>query len=193
MTDLEPCLQRLVDGEMNARDRETFLQHAEEEPQRWREIALAFVEHQRLREDFGALFANDEISDMAPSKVISLPARHRAPWWSIAAVLALMLGLGFLLGKQESTNTPMAVAQIEPTKSDVAPLRLRVQTQTDDGKPQTLDLPAYDEKMLLQRAPQMRRDGWEVSWRTDVLTGQLGDGRRVVVPVSSPSAHYRGQ
>jgi len=193
MNDLECPLQRPVDGEMNARDREAFLLHADEELARWREIALAFVEHQRLCEDFGDFFVTNGPAEPAPSKMIPLPIRHRSPWWTIAASLIIMLGLGFLLGKQEFTEMPLAAAQIEPSNSDTAPLRLRVETQANDGSPQTLELPAYDEEMLLQRAPQMRRDGWQVSWRTDVLTGQLGDGRRVIVPVSSPSAHYRGQ
>ena len=193
MTDLESPLQRLIDGEMNARDRQAFLQHADDEPARWREIALAFVEHQRLREDFEGFFVTSEPAEPAPSNVIPLPTRQRTPWWTIAAGLMFMLGLGFLLGKQEFTEMPLAAAQIEPSDSDLTPLRVRVKTQANDGSPQTLELPAYDEEMLLQRAPQMQRDGWQVSWRTDVLTGQLGDGRRVIVPVSSPSAHYRGQ
>ena len=189
MNDLEPHLQRLIDGEMNARDREAFLQAADKEPSQWREIALAFVEHQRLQEDFSDLFSHDK----APSQVIPHPSSQRSSWWTLAASLVAMLALGFLIGQLDRTSTPLAIAQVEPPTPDPGQLRLRVQTQTADGQPQTLELPAYDEQSLFQHAPKIRQEGWQVTWQTDVLTGRLGDGRRVLVPVSSPSVHYRGQ
>lgn len=190
MTEYE--LSRLVDGEMNTRDCEHFLQKAEQSPEHWREIALAFIEAQKLQEDFKDIFAEEE-APQAPA----VPSPQSSPsWWSLAAAMVALLGLGYLLGRAQ----PEAPSMVDTNKAatlkttpNTSPYKLVLQTKSEAGIPRTVELPAFDEETFRKRTPVTRKDGWQVAWHTDLLTGELKDGRRLVVPVSLPSTRYLGQ
>jgi|GEM_PF-4292857 hypothetical protein len=106
-------LQRLLDGNLPADERELFLELADEQPQSWRVIALAFVEEQVLREEFAKL--NSEESPIVPptgseQQIQSARAEVKAKsaekpqksWSSIllqAAIVLLLVGAGTLVGR----------------------------------------------------------------------------------------------
>ena len=79
MTDHEPLLQRLVDGELPAEVRHALLQEAETQPKLWREIALAFIESEILKDEIGALFESEEpSSETAEDPTVQEPTHpHR--------------------------------------------------------------------------------------------------------------------
>ena len=197
MTNNELQLQRLVDGEMNPEERFTFLELAEAEPERWRDIALSFIESQRLDEDLGDLFA--PIESPAPLAIDRAPAgiRRRLSW---ALAAGLSLSLAFLLGKHQTTSPPAQIVEHSPPTPELAApaigppdYRLIMEKPSSNGETQFIDLPVYKESSLQKSLNPELADGWELHWRTDVLTGELKDGRRVIVPVSLPLAHYQGQ
>ncbi|MEM6692622.1 MAG: hypothetical protein AAF664_24545 [Planctomycetota bacterium] len=103
-------LQRLIDGTMTAEQRQFFLQLADENPEHWRTIALAFVEEQTLRHELTSL-SNGlglDLPAASPNLHASRPSdRNRSRWlWllSQAALLLLMLGLGAYVGRQAPPN-----------------------------------------------------------------------------------------
>ena len=205
MTELELNLQRLVDGEMNDKDRLAFLASADANPAHWREIALAFVETQCLQEDFVALAKPQANAEQVPTNVVPLPRQQGMFSWLNAAMAAAVMILGFLLGGQFATEKPQATALAQTPspqpskataerKTQASPLRVRLPAPTRDGSMRAVELPAYDESSLTQHELVERLDrGWSIDQQTRLVTGKLSDGRRVVVPVSLSTTTYRGQ
>ncbi len=218
MTDHEALLQRLVDGELRPEVRHALLQEADANPELWREIGLAFVESQILGEEIGTLFDDEtapsseqdetSVRPLALTESAGLPPR--SPLWAMAATFVTLLALlgSFYAG----SRFPQAMgdglsrvlpASVEPTHNPTssspnaqAPYRLLVESTNAEGQSEFLRLPAYDESYIQAAAasrPSLSNSGWEVSWQTDLLTGELQDGTQVYVPVSLPNPRYRGQ
>ncbi len=170
MNAYERSLQRLVDGEMASEERLAFLQEAEGDPLRWREIALAYVEAQTLEAEIGHLFDAEVATPTAlPHKSTSPPSPSQSRpvrTWTLAAGIVAIMTATFLVGRTRSPQAPPALAPSQSASPSIS-------------------LPVYEEPQL--------DDGWTLNWRTEVLRAKLPDGRRVVVPVSLPAPRYQGQ
>ncbi len=106
--DSESPLDRLVDGELSESDRSELLLQLEHEPEGWRRCALAFLEAQCWKQEFGLMSgapSNRESAVVAAAVEPSvLPGRTvgQAPWrqrlamvLSMGGVLPDCLGLGY--------------------------------------------------------------------------------------------------
>ncbi|MEM6329577.1 MAG: hypothetical protein AAF790_04945 [Planctomycetota bacterium] len=115
--DLQAAIDRLVDGELPAKQRRQLLASLDGTPGAWRACALAFVEAQTLREQLTALSA-----DAAPAAAATPPAaaayqlppiaaapagRAGPAWWAVAASALLAFGIGSY-AVQRGDQTPTA-------------------------------------------------------------------------------------
>ncbi|MFT5523426.1 MAG: hypothetical protein ACI9HK_001372 [Pirellulaceae bacterium] len=95
-------LQRLLDGRLAADERELLLELADEEPQSWRVIALAFIEEQVLREELSQFSSEEFDGAVRASKEIAVVEQKRSSWSSLlvqVAVVLLLVGAGTLIGR----------------------------------------------------------------------------------------------
>ncbi len=86
-------LQRLIDGSLSDEQRALLLQQAENHPENWRNIALAFVEEQVLRSELAAVFDERALEALPAS-----PAQDRRTAWPIAKVVSLAAMFVLLMG-----------------------------------------------------------------------------------------------
>ncbi len=178
----ESVLHRLADGEMSASERSAFLQECEIKPHQWREVALAFVEAQIIRQEL-TVFEEDEKPATPPPKPMPKPGPRLLPWLLAAC---LMVALVWQNGTPQSLTSPITSSPRE--EQAASPYRLRVA----DG-----DLPIYEASQFPEvwqaKVNQLLRDrGYEIDWKTRYITGRLPDGRRLLLPVADPSVHYNG-
>lgn len=141
----QPELQRLVDAELNDDQLREVLASAEDNPELWKQIALAFTEDQMWNKSFTSLLESG-VSKTAPSEIsdeadrehfsVSLPEpnlnassleqnhrttrSHGGRWMAVATAAALVLTLTAIGLQQPRTNSP-SVAQPEVVTSDVDP------------------------------------------------------------------------
>ena len=115
-------LDRLVDGELSGDDRCRLIETLEQQPDKWRDCACAFLESQ----EFGSAFT-DLVSGAALPRTVTaaiyapqvrVPASYAAHsprsarrWW---VVLAACLLLGFAVGRfmESSGSTPLEQAPL---------------------------------------------------------------------------------
>lgn len=87
-------MQRLVDDELDPRERADYLLYVDAmEPESWREIALRYVEAQELKRAMGA----KSIEEVEPNVVAKSDVRTAV--MKIAAMVAVALVLGFSIGR----------------------------------------------------------------------------------------------
>ena len=103
-------LQRLIDGELGRPEIRSILENAQDHPEHWREMAIAFVEDQMWQAEFRQTDVDDEgsgdtrlVRDNGESDYWSVPQ-----WLTIAAGLLLALGAGYLAGDRGRTDDAMA-------------------------------------------------------------------------------------
>jgi hypothetical protein len=203
----ESQLQRLVDGELDSKQRREFLMAMDNDPKHWREVALAFVEDRIWRTDVNvaAEFSGptfDHTTVVGPTFRRQFSSKA---WVALAVALLVMLVGSFRLGvlNQQARMTPNDVqGNTSHTVADDAPTsRLMVHANGE-----VIELPIYDESQY-QRAlwnpPQNERMdrlnssleglGYRLELETEYLTGQIDDSRELVVPVRYVAMQYHGQ
>jgi hypothetical protein len=163
----EDRLQRLVDGELDCRQRREFLASLDETPGHWREVALAFVEDQIWKTGVrSALDVSDHTDKLPP--VTASGIRHRfssIAWIAAASALVVALFVGFRLGELRQRNRMMSGQWPERQHQVSADHLAASQTpsqQADVAKPiqgapayrlvfhtggRMIDLPVYDESL----------------------------------------------
>lgn len=123
-------LDRLVDGELSADERRTLLESLDATPGAWRECAVAFLEAQALRSQFGAIdaevasppadSANGQAATPRQREVSSPPAF----WWAVAASALIAFGAGTLTPRlfesSPSARGEMLVLQDQPAEGGAA-------------------------------------------------------------------------
>jgi hypothetical protein len=147
-------LDRLVDGELSDDDRCRLIETLEQQPDKWRDCACAFLESQ----EFGTAFT-DLISGAASTRTVTaaidapqvrVPASYAAHsprsarrWW---VVLAACLLLGFAVGRfmESSGSTPLEQAPLLVSEeNDVSNGRILLTDSTnglaDDRSPLNRD------------------------------------------------------
>jgi hypothetical protein len=108
----EVLLDRLVDGELTGDERRRLLKSLDERPGGWRRCALAFLEAQTWREEFGQLAhaSRPTAKNDLPASPVRFGGRlHRissVQWLAVAAGLFLAFGLGWALNRP-LTLTPL--------------------------------------------------------------------------------------
>lgn len=100
---IEPLeLQRLLDGRLNSAERQAFLDCLEDDVDKWKTVALAFVEERLLQSELRRVIGAGE-SPATP------PRRRKSDVWArgltYAAVLAFSLVIGVVLGASSLFNS----------------------------------------------------------------------------------------
>lgn len=88
-------LDRLVDGELSPAEQRELLAALETSPNQWRRCALAYVEAQSLRREFGGVIEPLTVVPPAAPSTPSAPARSAKGPLALAAVLLMATGVGF--------------------------------------------------------------------------------------------------
>lgn len=87
---------RLVDGEMSREEYNDLIGSLDQQPDGWRRCALAFLEAQAFRRDFGDLASDSQMPSQASS--LSVPEKGRARRWrtvlAVAATFLVAFGMG---------------------------------------------------------------------------------------------------
>lgn len=89
-------LDRLVDGELSDAEYRELLRSLDQRPDGWRQCALAFLEAQAWRRDFGGMRGAEE--DSRPAGLVSVRGSSRARSWTPVLTAAASLLLAFALG-----------------------------------------------------------------------------------------------
>ncbi len=99
----EQILRRLIDGELKPEERAQVIQRIDQQPEMWRRVALEFLHGQMLDRALGQHVAHhiDERPPLRkrprPDRLVALtPIANRL---AMAAVFALMIALGYSLGR----------------------------------------------------------------------------------------------
>jgi hypothetical protein len=185
-------LQRFADGELDDDQRNALLRAIDNEPVRWRELALAFVENQLIDQALG-----DNRDTAGP---VRLGAISRAPVsratghslslqrrlltkFTLAASLVCSAAAGYLFGATWSLDSAIVETAMEPGS----------QAMVDDVE---MD---FEEALARCSAPlfELSRDrllaaGILVDPADRVMPVELPNGQRIEIPVRSYRVHYLG-
>ena len=188
----ESDLQKLIDGQLSVSDRQNLLLSIEyNEPERWRDLSLGFVEAQLMREAFTG------VDEEAPVQV-KTPARKALLGAALAASVALGVFLGWQLPEWDQGTVPagnqhQVVSVPEPPE---LPHYGTLEVEAMDSQPVTIPvLDASDRDFTLQNALELsenpmqemqvalQNEGYESSLETSYVTATLNDGRQLLIPV----------
>jgi hypothetical protein len=169
---MEARLERLVDGEFSSDEYRTLLAALDEEPGAWRQCAMAFLESQALKQEFGQVHS---LLDVPPQESVgrkALPKTNEV-WKTVQMLLAIAasfliaFGLGLALpsilhfgqegdgGGNIKTGSPLIVSDgdnsedgnIEGSAADavryVGDVRLLVDS-AGDGAEEAGHVPVYE-------------------------------------------------
>jgi hypothetical protein len=203
----------LVDGELKPAQRRELLARLDAEPGGWRRCALAFVEAQAWREDFGAVVRPATASAETSTATPAAPARRSASRWLTVLAVAASFLMAFTLGsivRPAWRGTGPRLEQVASQSAEARPGDAGLRGALGDAASpwRMVTLTGPDASAAPIRLPAMERnridDAWLGSLPTavppDVLralerTGHavrqsrrlmpvpLEDGRRLVVPV----------
>ena len=218
----ENDIELLVDGELTDERRRQLLLSCENQPERWREVALAFVEAQILRTEVRSL-----VNDVAPSAQKNeqpILKRSRYDWlnrpWALAAAVLVSIGAGFGLGALVNSieaNVPAAShrelatadAAVDPVPNRAIPSGPKtvqlVISEPDSNQLRPVEVPLVPASRLDEWASTLPRDflpddirrtlqqlGHEVKHKRQLIPVALPDGSRALVPVDNVSVDYLG-
>ncbi|HEY4260180.1 MAG TPA: hypothetical protein VGM98_08470 [Schlesneria sp.] len=136
MNEFEPVsssqIERLVDGELSREERRAVLMALDHERDGWRQVALAFLESQALRE---SLKSRSKLSVTAsPMPAMTAQSAQRAGWGlSSVAAIAATAALVFGLGRMSNSDTQQA-SHVLPSSSAPTTYQPSVPTGVKDGE-----------------------------------------------------------
>ena len=106
--DNDQIFDRLVDGELSAEERQRLLASLDSSEDGWRRCALAFLEAQAWRQQFGQMLAEPAEQ---PSRQLAAPAAvnasHTPSWFAIAAGVMMAFTVGWLVRNPAATDHPV--------------------------------------------------------------------------------------
>jgi hypothetical protein len=214
------ALDRLVDGDLPDIERRELLLRLENDPEGWRRCALAFLEDQAWRKAL-ATAANTE-STPSPCVAAPRPPLSGQAWIRRASIAASLMvstfAAGFAAGGLTKAGHEVEVATSQPPTTvpipapaasdpdqirEVGSLEL-VDSSAGESRPERFPIrsgPGLDEKWLRSLPPsvpsyiraQLERQGYQVDERRKLVSVELGDGRRVSIPVDEVEVDYVGQ
>jgi hypothetical protein len=228
-------LQALVDGEFSAAERRRVLSQIDDQPEQWRELALALLEEQTFRNEIRLM--RSEASTVPRDEPNSVPlasltgsseaynGRVKKHWYTGPVLAAcLMLSVGIAIGRfvmrgdmgsvPWGSNSGGLLVNDKTTHSDSDRLNGLTQEEYEKSLPVAdlrmpnngYEIPVYDVNQVdpalvyakrayeIEKAKeQLRRNGYDVDLQHNYLTGQLQDGRKVVVPIQEVGLRPYGQ
>lgn len=174
----ERTLQRCVDSELSETEQQALLRQLDCSPTGWRELALAFLEHQ-LWSQAGHDYVHQPASPQAATEVPEPDPRPDRNWLRntvLAASTLLAVGLGYVGGSQRfwpgggSSSSPRTITQQSapadqtqlasvtiptaprPARRTLTPvMQVQVRSNGQDSPPITL--PVYDAEDLEKYGP----------------------------------------
>jgi hypothetical protein len=180
----DAAFDRLVDGELSADDRRSLLASLDGRSDGWRRCALAFLEAQSWRGEFGRMI--EQTASAATVASLNSPARRGVRWGTMLATAAAVMaafGLGWQLsGPQADDLNPAAADLLADAGAPVD------DTPVADASPVVEPLPEGDAVTLLVRD----RDG--VAQRIEVpLVDGSGLGEQFADDPAWTNAEFRDQ
>jgi hypothetical protein len=197
--------ERLVDGELSREEYAALLNSLDQDPDGWRQCALAFLESQALAEEFGSV--RRTLDRPPPSPLEKQPTLATRDWQrplyllAIAASFLAALSAGlvaprfFPTGEQE----PSITGNFQPPSRHEVLKVGDVRLVMDGGDGQPIDagrVPVYEAGQnldeLLQADQQaispllmevFQRNGFEIQHQPQYVPAPLEDGRQLVVPL----------
>lgn len=183
----DASLDRLVDGELNQRDRAALLRALDREPDGWRRCAVAFLEAQAWRQA-AAEGTVDELTPTAPARRVSASPARRGGFarqaFAVAAALMIAFCTGFAFRDARQLQT-LVTRHVRSVESATVPSKAAVIRAGDALR----EAPAVPEYVRLQ----LERQGYQIKGDRKVVSIALEDGRKVAVPVETVSYRYVGQ
>ncbi|MDX2035995.1 MAG: hypothetical protein SFX72_05040 [Isosphaeraceae bacterium] len=209
------ALDRLVDDELSDSDRRELLRIAGSTPDGWKRVALAFLEDQAFRKALGN-------SAEMPTDCLPLPKSsdsggrsRRISRFALAAVLVpLAFALGFAGGAARRASEPTGdsppravgpVAQVEAEPEPIRTVGSIEFTTAESGELPVGSIPlmagaTIDRDWLEGRGDavpesirvRLEREGYRVREQRSLMSLDLDDGRRAVVPVDNVRVDYVG-
>ena len=151
---------RLVDGELSMAERRDLLQSLDQRPEGWRRCALAFLEAQSWRGEFGQLLGDVVHPSTQAANLVVRDAHNRkrlhsaAAWLAVAASVFVAFGLGTMqradqhtIGTIPSSPIDQAVVSQSPapralpdSKNAEDVMTLWVRDETGDMRPMRVPL-----------------------------------------------------
>ena len=183
-------LERLVDGEISEAERRALLVRLDDEPEGWRQCALAFLEAQCFREALAPLGRSEgraEVEATEPGAKVSAGAGARAGAWrrsprlqvmikalAMAASFMVALGLGWwwhgegAAPQVAQSGTSANGSPTDPTKRDQFPAAAMAGSPAADGSPWrmvTLSVPGTEPgQRQAIRVPAVERNAIDGAW-----------------------------
>ena len=120
--DLIDQIELLVENELSAAERSLLLLRLDTQPEQWRNLALAFVEHQVLRTSIQEVCCSSDPTEPAANSSAELPSRPQTSsskinWLAIAASFLLVFAAGMGVGNWDRVPA-IALQQVDPAQSD---------------------------------------------------------------------------
>jgi len=171
-------IQRIVDNEAATDERQTFFEYAEEAPEYWKELALAFVESQ--------LISNALCRGKAAASGASPAGLLRVLGWAAILMLGLGLGAGGMwLRFAPGTEPPLTdVESPAPAVTEEFPVIRTLEAMRQAGQ-----WVGHPDHPLQQASRFVEEQGYESSLQTAYLLTTREDGRKVILPVNQLSCH----
>lgn len=209
-------IDRMVDGELSDQEQRQLLMACERHPDRWRDMALAYVESQTWRSEFSeftkpATAAQAVAAETAAVGIADdarpLPARPRITPWkllNVAAMLLLSLTVGYGIGTLNFDRTQNdLVGKPSPNPELAEQVVVWVPDQQSGGL-QPMHVPVRNVMNLnqeeLDRHNQLSSEVWDaltknghqVTRRRMWHPVQLKDGRGAFVPTDDLNVQFTG-
>jgi hypothetical protein len=158
----EAQFDRLADGELSADERRTLLASLDDRPDGWRQCALAFLEAQAWRRQFGAVLRERETmrDSVTTGAAASKNKSYQMNWLALAAslLIAFTLGLAFRgslpflhlaapnpFNQVATVVEPPSAAESNELLNDLSPDDvLTLWVRDDGGRIQPLRVPLVD-------------------------------------------------
>jgi len=221
-TNDEDLFDVLVDGELTEQQRRSLLAGLDDVPGGWRRCAMAFLEAQCWREEFGSLARRATPPAAAPRRPGRVGSKMRlGNLLAMAACFLIALGLGLMLhdtwfpagadapglsavatgGREQPAAEPYGPQGGRRPAASASPWKM----VTIPGPEGPIRFPAIEREQIdeqwLRGSPTafpgeilqaLKRAGREVRQSRQLFPIPMDDGRRLVVPVDELEVRYVG-
>ena len=213
----ETMIDRLVDGELTDQEQRELLTACDEQPERWKDMALAYVEAQTWRTELSDLVEEPQApadtirmeDHITPRPQLSSTPRRSTSWrmLQVAAMLFLSLTVGYGIGTinfDSPEKPPGSNVVIQPSapvngeqlvvwvpdqeSGGLQPMQVPVNNVTN------LDRAKLDQHKELSRelSDALIDDGHEVTQHRTWHPVQLRDGRGAFIPTDNINVQFNG-
>ena len=212
-------IDRLVVGELSENQRAELFAWCDQDANRWRLCALAFIEAQTWKQGLAEWMKDSEATipasgpdiDQPKCEMVALAPRTAGSRWGtwIAAAACILLAFfaGTLVRDHDRTLDPRPTDKEQVVVNPPEPLAttyvtVPVRTNLNPSVSSLLQIPVVESDIATRQAQrempdyvrkQWERQGYQVAQTERFLKAKLPDGRDVVVPVSGLAVKYVGK